>query len=345
MKPATMTRHFLRDTILPLLVFPSLSYFAFQYTIGHLFTSGLASKISSQCSSQGISSYALPYINVPSLDQQLCGLVVFFHEAMVPGDSLTFLYYFIGVGAIFTVAPAVESYRTNRSIFIAFPVLFGLLSQVLTIGATVPLYWLVFFLSGGRAKFDQAIPVTRAHAEAIIFGLFAGAAIPSICMVVMQDPTVTAIWQPYPAYVSVATLLHLAIRRPNHAQSGFSILQLFYLAAFVLASSLHFAVLWPRLDDLEAIKAFLLPVTTPIINADGPAQVLNFLKWDFTFGMVSMGIAQLWFVSELIEIPFILFWYLVAIPFFGLGAAVIAVNLWREGQIGDRLAIAKEKQS
>lgn len=57
-----------------------------------------------------------------------------------------------------------------------------------------------------------------------------------------------------------------------------------------------------------------------------------------------MGIAQFWFVSDLIEIPFILLWYVVAVPFFGLGAAVIAVNLWREGQIGDRLAMAKEKE-
>lgn len=264
---------------------------------------------------------------------------------MAPGDPLTFLYYFIGVGSVFAVVPVIESYRADRSIFIAFPVIFGLLSQVLTIGATTPLYWLVFFLSGGRAKFDKAIPTTKAHAEAIIFGLFVGAAIPSICMVVMQDPIVTAIWQPYPVYMSVAILLHLAVRRPNHTQSGFSTIQLFYLAAFILASSLHFAVLWPRLGNLEAIKALFIPSPTPLTNAGAPAQALDFLKWDFTFGFVSMGLAQLWFTSDVIEIPFILFWYAIAIPFCGLGAAVIAVNLWREGQIGDRLAIAKEKQS
>ncbi len=264
---------------------------------------------------------------------------------MTPGDPFTFLWYFIGIGSIFVIVPAVESYRTDRSIFVALPVLFGLLSQVLTIGATTPLYWLVFFLSGGRSRFDNATPVTKAHAEAMLFGLFAGAAVPSICMLVMQDPTITAIWQPYPIYVSLATLLHLAVRRPNYTQPGFSIIQLFYLVAFVLASSVHFAAIWPRLSDLEDIKALLVPSLAPLTGADASTQILDFLKWDFTFRLLSMGIAQLWFVSDLIEIPFILFWYFIAVPFCSPGAAIIAVNLGREGQIGDRLAIIKEKES
>lgn len=264
---------------------------------------------------------------------------------MTPGDPLTFLWYFISIGSIFSVVPAVESYRTNRSIFVALPVLFGLLSQVLTIGATTPLYWLVFILSGGRSKLDSTIPVTKAHAEAIIFGLLAGAGVPSVCMLAMQDPTVTAIWQFYPIYVSVGTLLHLAVRRPNYAQPGISALQLFYLAAFVLATSAHFAAIWPRLNDLEAIKALLVPSREPLTGASASALVLDFLKWDFAFGLLSMGIAQLWFVPDLIEIPFILFWYIIAVPFCGPGAAVIAVNIWREGQIGDRSTEVKQKES
>ncbi|KXN90487.1 hypothetical protein AN958_04159, partial [Leucoagaricus sp. SymC.cos] len=328
--------------LLPLLVFPILSLYAFKYTIGHL-ASGLGSTISSKCLPGG--PWALPYTRIPSVDERLCGLVAFFHEAMAPGDPITFLCYLISVGAIFAVVPAVENYRTNRSFFMAFPVIFGLLSQALTLGATTPLYYLVFFLGGGRAKFDAATPVTKAHIQAIIFGLFVGAVIPSICMVVMQDPIITAIWQPYPIYMAIGTIAHLAIRRPNPAESGFSTLQRFYLACFILASSYHFAVLWPRLSDIEAVKALLVPSLTPLTNASAPAQSHNFLKWDCMFALLSMGIAQLWFVSNLIEIPFILFWYLIAVPFFGPGAAVIAVNLWREGQIGDRLAITKEKDA
>jgi hypothetical protein len=333
------------DTLLPLLVFPTLSYYACKFTLGHLFASGLATTISSHCSSPNTSRYAVPYTTFPSVDEQLCVLVAFFHEGMSPGDPLTFLYYFIGTGAIVVFVPAVENYRGRRSLFMAFPVVFGLVSQVLTIGATTPLYYLVFFLSGGRARFDEATSLPKAHIEAIAFGSFIGACIPSLCMLMMQDPIVTAIWQLYPVYVAVATCLHLSIRRPNQASSGFTVLQRLYLALFLVASSLHFAVLWPRISDLEDVKALLIPSLTPLTNVSAPLQVHDFLKWDYTFGMVSIGIAQLWFVSDLIEIPFILLWYAVAIPFFGLGAAVIAVNLWREGQIDDHLAITKEKES
>lgn len=333
------------DTLLPLLVFPTLSYYAFKFTLGHLFASGLATTIASRCSSPNTSPYALPYTTFPSVDKALCGFVAFFHEGMSSGDPLAFLYYFIGTGAIIVLVPAVENYRSGRSFFMAFPVVFGLVSQVLTIGATTPLYYLVFFLSGGRARFSEATSLPKAHVEAIAFGSFIGALIPSLCMLIMQDPTVTAIWQFYPVYVAVATCLHLFIRRPNSAYSGFTVLQRLYLALFLVATSLHFAVLWPRLSDFEDIKALLLPSLTPLTNASVPLQVHDFLKWDYTFGMLSMGVAQLWFVSDLIEIPFILFWYAVAIPFFGLGAAVIAVNLWREGQIDDRLNITKEKEA
>ncbi|KAF5358073.1 hypothetical protein D9756_001741 [Leucocoprinus leucothites] len=337
-------RNFLRDTLLPLLVFPTLTYYAFKYTWGHLYASGLASDVFSDCE-PGIGSYALPYTNTPAIDHRLCGLVAFFHEAMVPGDPITFLYYFIGVGSIFAVVPAVENYRDNRSAMMAFPVVFGLLSQVLSIGATTPLYYLFFFLSGGRARFDTATPITKAHVQAIAFGLMVGAAIPSICMVVMRDPIVTAIWQPYPIFMAAGTLLHLAIKRPNRAESGFNAIQLFYLISFIVASSLHLANFWPRSTDLEALKNLYIPSLIPLTDASTPAKAHEFLKWDCTFGLLSMGVAQLWFVSDLIEIPFILFWYLIAVPFFGPGAAVIAVNMWREGQIGDRLTISKEKEA
>ncbi|KAJ3572800.1 hypothetical protein NP233_g2844 [Leucocoprinus birnbaumii] len=339
-----MTRNFLRDTLLPLLVFPTLSYYAFKYTWGHLYASGLASAIFSSCV-PGIGQYALPYTNTPAIDERLCGLVAFFHEAMAPGDPATFLSYFIGIGAVFAVVPAVENYRNNRSFVMAFPVIFGLLSQVLTIGATTPLYYLFFFLSGGRAKFNTATPLTKAHVQAILFGLMVGGAIPSIGMVVMQDPAITAIWQPYPIFMAAGTLLHLAIKRPNRAESGFGLIQFFYLISFIVASSLHVAIFWPRRSDLDALKAFYIPSFTPLTDVPTPSKAHEFLKWDCTFGLLSMGIAQLWFVPDLIEIPFILFWYLIAVPFFGPGAAVIAVNMWREGQIGDRLAIAKEKEA
>lgn len=279
------------------------------------------------------------------MDKQFCVIVAFFHEAMTPGDPITLLSYFIGIGPILTVIPAVESYRTDRSAVIAFPVVFGLLSQVLTIGAITPLYYLAFFLSGGRARFDTTTSITKAQAQAIIFGLIVGAGIVSICMVKFQNPIVTALWQPYPVFMAVATLLYLTIKRPIRAESGFGTIQLFHIISFISASLLHLANLWPRRSDFEALKALYVPSLAPLVDTLTPAKAHDFLKWDLTFSLLSTGIAQLWFVSDVIEIPFILFWYLIAIPIFGPGAAVIAVSMWREGQIGDRPVIMKEKET
>jgi len=55
------------------------------------------------------------------------------------------------------------------------------------------------------------------------------------------------------------------------------------------------------------------------------SKVVNFLKWDLTFALLSTGIAQLCFVSDLFKISFILLRYLVDIPFSHPDAAVAAV--------------------
>ena len=242
------------------------------------------------------------------MDKGLCALVVFFHGAMTPRDPFTHLNYFITIGSIFHIIPAVEGFRIGRSMGVAFPVVVGLLSQVCSLGVTMPLYYLVFFLSGGRARFDSATSITKVHAQAIIFGLIVGAGIPSIYMVILQTPIATAIWQPFPIYMAVVTFLYLTIKQPVHAESGFYVIQIFYLVSLVGASLFYLVELWPRRSDLEALKALYVPSITPLVGAPAPVQVHDFLKWDLTFALLSTGIAQLWFVSEIIEIPLILLW-------------------------------------
>lgn len=144
--------------------------------------------------------------------------------------------------------------------------------------------------------------------------------------------------------MAVATFLYLTIKRPGHAESGFDVIQFFYFVSLIGASLFYLVELWSRWSDLEALKALYIPSITPLVGAPTPVQVHDFLKWDLTFALLSTGIAQLWFVSDVIEIPLILLWYLIAIPLLGPGAAVIAVNMWREGQIGDHFVMVKEKE-
>ena len=331
------------DTVLPLFVFGTLTYYACKFIFGNLLVSGLASIVTAECKSEQ-GPYSLPYTGIPLVDKRLCGLVAFFHGAMTSGDPFIHLNYFFTTGSIFYIIPAVEGFRIGRRMGIVFPAVVGLLGQVCSIGATMPLYYLVFFLSGGRARFDSATSITKVHAQAILFGLIVGAGIPSIYMVILQNPISTAIWQPFPIYMAVATFLYLTIKRPGHAESGFDVIQFFYFVSLIGASLFYLVELWFRWSDLEALKALYIPSITPLVGAPTPVQVHDFLKWDLTFALLSTGIAQLWFVSDVIEIPLILLWYLIAIPLLGPGAAVIAVNMWREGQIGDHFVMVKEKE-
>lgn len=332
---------FFLGSLLALVVFPTLSALAFNFIFGHLFASGLADKLAAQCpptiTSLTETPYRLDYTTIPTLDTQLCPLVAFFHITMAKPLPLSFLAYFIGVGFPFVVLPAVEACRDGRSLLIAYPAIWGLLTQTMTIGATMPIYWLAFILSRGRGLSKGAGSpntkgaITQAHAEAIVFGVLIGAIVPTISMLILNDPTVTAIWQPYPVYVSLAHALHLFFRPPSqHPQSGYPTIRALYLGCFVIASSVHISTIWPIKNDLAAIKSMFFPSTIALNVSDVSLQTLDFLKWDFVFGSVSTALATLWFAQDLMQLFKMVVWYTVAIPLVGFGAAIMGVALWRE---------------
>ncbi|KAG6874313.1 hypothetical protein C0995_001538 [Termitomyces sp. Mi166 len=334
----------IRDGLVPIALFSSLAYLAAHFIFGHLDKSGLAQTLQGACDHQssGPQPYRLVYTGLHQVDAFLCPLVTFFHAAFDEPDALAALNYFVGIGAPFIAIPTIESCRAGRSVSISLPVILGLLSQTLTIGFTFPIYWLIFIVSGG-ANTGWGRPadakITQAHAEAVIFGLLVGAAIPSIGMLVLLDPKVTAIWQPYPAYVSIAQVLHLLIRPASkHSTSGHKTIRFLYLGMFIISSSIHIATVWPLFTDLDTIFRVYLPsFTIPNQTATAGARVLHFLKWDITFGFGSSILATLWFTNNVKEALSLLAWTIFAIPFFGPGAAIAGAALQRESSLHSQL--------
>ncbi|KAG6909831.1 hypothetical protein DXG01_015104 [Tephrocybe rancida] len=330
----------IRDGLLPLILFPSLAFFASRFIFGHLKASGLSQSLGGACSPQSSDAqpYRLVYTGVQKVDAILCTLVTFFHAALDEPDAVTGLQYFISISAPLIIIPTIESCRAGRGAFVSLPVIFGLLSQILTIGFTFPIYWLIFIVSGGANigwghRADSII--TQAHAEAVIFGLFVGAAIPSVGMMVLSDPNVTAIWQPYPAYVSLAQLLHLFVRPPSkHAASGYKTIRALYIGMFIISSSVHIATMWPLFTDIDTILRVYLPsfVVPEHYSAVG-TRVLHFLKWDVTFGFGSSILATLWFARSLAEAFILLAWNVLASVLLGPGAALAGAALWRESSL------------
>ncbi|KAG6849337.1 hypothetical protein H0H93_009303 [Arthromyces matolae] len=339
--------------LLPVIVFLTVAYAAVQLIFGHLFQSQLADHLQVACSPHDNrhSQYRLVYTGLQIVDQSLCPLVTFFHAALNDLDASNGLTYFFAVAAPFITIPTVESCRPSRTIFkVALPLIVGLLSQSFTIGVTFPIYWLIFLLSGGaRVGWVPTAPdatITQAHAEAVIFGLLVGAVIPSIAMLVLEDPIVTAIWQPYPAYVSLAQFFHLFIRPAStHSTSGYNTIRFLYITLFIFSSSIHIATIWPLLTDLDIIfKIYLPSFTVPAHTLPVGTRVLHFLKWDIFFGFGSSILASLWFARSALQFFTLLAWNAFAILFFGPGAALAGTALWRESSLQNKI-ILKVKES
>ncbi|KAG6854965.1 hypothetical protein C0991_009788 [Blastosporella zonata] len=337
-----------RDAFLPLVLFTSLAYYATRFIFGHLEASGLALSLRGACAPESITNaqpYRLVYTGLHKADAILCTLVTFFHAALDEPDAITALKYFVGICAPLITLPTIESCRAGRGVFIALPVILGLASQIATIGFTFPIYWLIFIVSGGAnigwGRHSDAI-ITQAHAEAVIFGLLVGAAIPSVGMLVLADPNVTAIWQPYPAYVSIAQLIHLLIRPASkHSTSGYKTIRLLYISMFILSSSIHIATIWPLIADADTVLRVYLPsFVVPQHSTTVGHRVLHFLKWDLTFGFGSSLLATLWFARSLIGVFTLLAWNIVASVVLGPGAALAGAALWRESSLHSQIADA-----
>jgi hypothetical protein len=334
------------DVILPLVIFPALSALAYHYILGQLYESELGVKLESLCNPvhTNATPYLLQYTGFHGVDGHgLCPLVSFFHSALETPDASSFLAYFVGIGAPLVIIPNVEGWRNGRNLFVAFPMLFGLLGQSLTVGVTLPLYWLIFILTGAakpkqNTKDAKGPIISQAHAEATIFGVIIGAIIPTVAMLILEDPYVTAIWQPYPIYVTIAQYIHLAIRPPStHPESGYLTIRALYMGAFIICSSVHFSTLWPMIDDLSMLKTIFLPsLTAPDPSTSMGFRVHNVLKWDITFGFVSSVLATLWFAESGAQFFALAAWAVIGTPLVGPGAVVMGAALWRESHLQAR---------
>jgi hypothetical protein len=253
---------------------------------------------------------------------------------MTSSTPFSFLTYFLGTGGPFVILPIVEAYRTGQSRLLAYPLVWGLGSQIVTLGAISTVYFFVFLLLDGveRGRKSSLRLITQADAEAIVFGFIAGAAIPTAAMLVLQDPYVTAIWQLFPVYVSVAHFLHLKIRPASqHPQSGHRTIQALFIGCFIFSSSIHISIVWPMISDYDTLKEFFVPSVSMLDpSTDLTLQAFDLLKWDFAFSCASVAVASLWFASNLKQFMAIIAWYIIAIPTIGFGAAAIGVAIWRD---------------
>ncbi|KAF4604040.1 hypothetical protein AB1N83_000756 [Pleurotus pulmonarius] len=328
---------FVNGFVLPGIIFPALTALGARLFRHVLTVSGLAVDLHAQCTPGSNNPYLHPFTGVHRLDGFICALVTFFHAELEPKLS-PYLLYFAATSGFLVAFPAIEAHRKGRSWFIAFPMIVGLAGQVITIGIALTIYWLAFIWTGASARrADAHSHIAKAHAESIMFATAIGSILPSMGLMMLRDPKVTAYWQIFPLYVSIAGLAYSFLRpTPRTAESGYKLVRQMYMGVFVSSAIMHLWIVGPKLLDPPALASFVFPSTTPLpTTASLSAKADDFLKWDLIFAFGSSVLATLWFARDAAEFIMIASWHLFAVPLIGPGASCTGIALWREAALND----------
>ncbi|KAL4946542.1 hypothetical protein BDV06DRAFT_182384 [Aspergillus oleicola] len=317
------------------LILPLLSLLVF-YTIFYFGEINGASKLVKE----SIASGKLPgsdaplrkiYTGVEPIDEVLTVLTVFFWPT-VDGSNLSLLVHSIGFSGTFGsawVLVSLEAWRKgNAWKVIAFPMLFGLVAQVLTFAFSTPLYCALQLLTSVTAVKPTAenIRVPRAVLNAMPVVFFIGYMVPTAVLLIPVSEKVDtdlkqiliALWQPWPAYIStLLTAVHVVFSRftsnDNNVEGGRATLSsLRWVYAFAFAhTALDHIISWTiplaslgapwlfKSEFLEALHPLVVfnipkPWETPMIVENVGAGVHAFLRWDYLIG--SAGVL-VWAIS------------------------------------------------
>ncbi|KAF8734641.1 hypothetical protein AX14_003274 [Amanita brunnescens Koide BX004] len=341
----------LRNSLLPLLLFPTISALASTYIFRHVHESGLGNALGGLCSPQSDlleNPYRMSYMTgIDALDKALCSLVTFFQFAIQPDEDeplpRLFASYLLGnlLPLLAIIAVEMQRYRLSArraGRWIGNPLLssfflLGTIYQNITIAITIPIYFTMAILSGSTP--GQKDMLTKQHVEAIMFGLVMGYLIPSVGMLVLNDPHVTAIWQFFPLIVSMFKHMHLAVRRPSRddARNAHGAVRMLYLTLGIVASSMHAALVWPKIAslDIDSLKLLFVPARLYGYSwATTAGQTMELLQWDGVLCFIATMFWTFWVVPGRWREVKVTAWYIVAVPLIGPGAAVAGVGLWRE---------------
>lgn len=284
------------------------------------------------------------YLGLGPIDNFLCFLVSFFHASFDPA-TFPFSADFMASWSTPVALSFVEAARSGRSTVLAFPAVMGLLYQTEGAGVIFPLFWLALILSGHTRLDRVTARIDHATAEATLFAVLIGFAVPSALMLTLQDPVVTAAWQFFPAWMWVAQTTHLFFRPSwRYPTSGYWTVQATFIFTFLVSAISHVAVIG-AMQDLESLRDLYVPPIVPIDAATTGLHLAThvFLQWDATFTFVSSLLGTLWFARNVKQAALIALWDVIATAVFGPGAAVSGVLLWREWTLNGPSEVSKKE--
>ncbi|KAJ5166755.1 uncharacterized protein N7482_005536 [Penicillium canariense] len=255
------------------------------------------------------------YTGVEPVDRILTLLTTFFYPSL-DGQSPTLLLHSIGFSGTFGAAwtlVVLESWRKgNAGTIAAYPAIFGLMAQLMTFAFATPLICglqLGCSITARRPHADN-IRVPRAVLAVLPVVFVIGYMVPTQAMVLPAPSLISidmkqiaiAIWQPWPAYVSILTTAAYFILSPflpNNHRASMSGLRWVYASAFANATLTHLiswvvslaSVAVPHLFDarflaaLHPSKVFAVPLPWSGLKVETVAEGVHFfLRWDYLIG-------------------------------------------------------------
>lgn len=246
---------------------------------------------------------------------------------------------------VIATIPFIEAARQNRNILLELHWIIGGIYQIYTGGFILPLYWLIFVLTGAATlHHDPQIAahnskVDQRHAESIFFAAAVGFVLPTIAMFVKHNQYTIAFWQAFPLWMIVAQRLYLA-GRPASTVSGANTIKFIYTSLFLLSALPHIflftSIATLSSNPVSTIKslfvpsfALLDPTSTTIDQG-----VFDFIKWDGFWMVVSTFSVTVWIAGKSLGAQVgLLAWWVASGILLGPGASVVGVFWWRESHL------------
>ncbi|KAB8258589.1 hypothetical protein BDV32DRAFT_151213 [Aspergillus pseudonomiae] len=309
---------------------PSLSLFALYAIFYYADINGLRA-LGEQC----VASKTLPgtneplrtiYTGIEPIDHLLTTLTAFFWPTTDGSNPTLFLHSvaFSGTFGSAWVLITLEAWRQGNAWTIAaFPMIFGLAAQVLTFAFAAPLYCFFHLATSQTAKnpTPDSLRIPRFITNALPLVFIVGYMVPTQLLVLPISEHITtdlkqifiAIWQPWPAYISILLTVIYAVfapftsthRTPASERKSLSSLRWVYAFAFANAALTHLiswtislsSVFVPGIfsgefvDALHPGKVFEVPIPweEPVRTVGSVGEGVHaFLRWDYIIGSLGM---------------------------------------------------------
>ncbi|TEA11890.1 Citreoviridin biosynthesis protein D [Colletotrichum sidae] len=306
------------------------------------------------------------FTSVKALDGFLTTLVCFFLPIVTGAHPPLTLFSVFMLGQVLGIYSLLlnEGIRAaNRSKLISYPSLWGMMGQIITIGVTLPMYYLTWLWTStipeaaatSAEAFADAIALDPVHSKVLNIAVTLGGALPSAATALPSPSMISqewreialAVWQPFPIWIAVvqgflATVSKTFNLVPNTTQTPAARIEryrgvyTFALSAVVLTYVGTLGWVYKFSDTpLDLLKAMFRPTwpldKTPMVSME--AGVLTLLQWDMYCSTLSTWIwitYNAYFRAGVVQVIVDLVKLVGLTPLVGPGGAALVVVWGRD---------------